>query len=167
MVQDDFPSPLVSVQWLAEHLDRPNMVVLDASMEAGVKVGIPGARLFDFQHQICDIASGLPNTMPQPLQFETQVAALGVSNTSQIVVYDAKGVYSSPRVRWMFKAMGHDQVAVLNGGLPAWLDAGLPTAELEAYTDHDAVYKAHPQTGFFLRRGNCFKCPCFRITHGY
>ncbi len=118
---------LVSVDWVADHLKSPNLIVLDASLkcEAGAPQ-IPGTRHFDFDRKICDQKNPLPHMMPTPELFEREVRLLGVNQDSIVVVYDQTGIYSSPRAWWMFKAMGHDQVAVLNGGLPAWLRAGLP-----------------------------------------
>ena len=124
------PSPLVSVAWLADHLHHPDLLVLDAHMpppgstENGPVVQIPGARRFDFDGEIKDAANPLPHMMPTPDQFERQVRALGVNQTSLIVVYDRLGIFSAARGWWMFRAMGHAQVAVLDGGLPAWQAAG-------------------------------------------
>jgi thiosulfate/3-mercaptopyruvate sulfurtransferase len=132
------PGPLVSVAWLSEHLDDPRLVVLDASMKPvtaaspappeGEAGRIPGARVFDFDTKVCDRSSPLPHMMPTPELFEREARALGVRRDSIIVVYDRMGVYSSPRAWWMWKAMGHDAITVLDGGLPGWIEAGLPCA---------------------------------------
>jgi thiosulfate/3-mercaptopyruvate sulfurtransferase len=131
------PTPLVTPSWLSAHLGAPDLVILDASMKpvgsvgaspsASADVWLPNAQVFDFDTRICDHSSGLPHMMPAPDVFEKEVRALGVNQHSQIVVYDKVGIFSSPRAWWMFKAMGHDAVAVLDGGLPAWVAAGLPT----------------------------------------
>lgn len=135
MIAHVLPTPLVSVSWLAAHLQDPSLVVLDASMQPpGSSAApsssdaryIPGARVFDFDRGICDPGSSLPHMLPSPELFTREVRALGVNATSQIVVYDRLGIFSSPRGWWMFQAMGHTRVAVLDGGLPAWLEAGLP-----------------------------------------
>jgi 3-mercaptopyruvate sulfurtransferase SseA len=94
---------------------------------ASAEVWLPNAQIFDFDTRICDQSSSLPHMMPTPEVFEKEVRALGVNQESQVVVYDKVGIFSSPRAWWMFKAMGHDAVAVLDGGLPAWIAAGLPT----------------------------------------
>lgn len=130
---------LVSVKWLAENLDAENLVILDASMppvipvDSGKKheglVYIPGARRFDFDREIRDKSSHLPHMMPSPKMFTKEAQKLGISTDSAIVVYDRVGIYSSPRAWWMFRAMGHSQVAVLDGGLPAWIRAGYETVQ--------------------------------------
>jgi len=130
---------LVSVQWLAGNLIAENLVILDASMPPvsavdSVKkhekpIYIPGARRFDFDKEIRDKESHLPHMMPSPKIFTKEAQKLGINKDSAIVVYDKVGIYSSPRARWMFRAMGHTQVAVLDGGLPAWIKAGYKTVQ--------------------------------------
>ena len=127
------PSPLVDVAWLRSHLGDPSLVLFDASwhMPATGRDGaaefldahIPGARHFDFDRRIRDPNADLPHMLPSPELFEREVRALGVRRDSVIVCYDSLGIFASPRVWWMFRAMGHDAVAVLDGGLPAWRDA--------------------------------------------
>jgi thiosulfate/3-mercaptopyruvate sulfurtransferase len=121
-------SALVSPKWLNEHIDDSQLVVFMSTMN-DIATGnpekppagyIPGARLFDFEHQICERNSLLPHTMPSPERFEQEVRKLGVNKHSIIVVYDNQGMFSAPRVWWMFKCMGHEQVYVLDGGYPAW-----------------------------------------------
>ena len=129
-------SPLVSTEWLQANLHAPDLVLLDASwhMPATGRDGaleflqerIPGARFFDFDRRICDSGAGLPHMLPSPEVFAAEVRALGVGKHSRVVCYDSAGVFSSPRAWWMFHAMGHVTVAVLDGGLPAWKAAGLP-----------------------------------------
>ncbi len=128
---------LVSCQWLKVHLDDPDLVILDASMNKTVsgpdvskeKKYIQGAKVFDFEKTICDLSNPLPHSMPPPTVFADEIRRLGINNDSAIVVYDNRGVYSSPRAWWMFKSMGHDNVAVLNGGLPKWEQIGNPVTD--------------------------------------
>src|ERR1700752_967650 len=137
MTNLSIPGPLVSVHWLSEHLDADNLVILDARMppvtpmDGGNKQEepsyIPGARRFDFDQEIRDKNSSLPHMMPSPEVFAEEVQKLGINNDSAIIVYDQVGIYSSPRAWCMFHAMGHEQVAVLDGGLPAWIEAGYET----------------------------------------
>lgn len=126
-------SPLVATDWLAEHLADEALIVLDASVPPVVPgytsinneehfQAIPGARRFDYDGVVCKPNSSLPHMMPAAGLFEEEVRKLGVNNESVIVVYDDVGLYASPRAWWMFRAMGHEQVAVLNGGLPKWID---------------------------------------------
>lgn len=124
----DMAHTVVSVNWLEQALNEPNLVVLYTSMK-DISTGlpepapagyIPGSQFFDFEQQICDSSSGLPHTMPDTETFNREVQKLGINKDSKIVVYDNKGIYSAPRVWWMLKAMGHEHVFVLDGGLPLW-----------------------------------------------
>ena len=159
MTSPELPVPLVSVQWLAAHIDDPDLVVLDATFHpvaappppAGLTgpVFLPHARIFDFDARICDESSSLPHMMPSAESFEREVRALGVNEGSRVVIYDRIGVFSSPRGWWMFKAMGHDGVAVLDGGLPAWHAAQLPLAAAPAVVRAPGNFVARPRPGSF------------------
>src|SRR5699024_4159411 len=112
--------PIVSPEWLKENINDPNLIVLDASQQTNIvgtsefaNLKIPGARSIDLKGDFSDKSTDLPNTLPKPKQFEEASRSIGINNTSKIVVYDNLGVYTSPRVWWMFKAMGHDNIAVL------------------------------------------------------
>lgn len=123
---------LVSSVWLHENLSDPDLIILDARLKAN-KTGvisddniirIPGARFFDITTRFSDIDSSFPNTLLSPEEFEVRCSEIGICKTSKIVVYDNLGVYSSPRVWWMFKVMGFDAIAILNGELPNWISEG-------------------------------------------
>lgn len=122
-------TPTVTSTWLHDHLNDPDLIILDATQpvkEAGLApelqgIQLPGARFFDIKGTFSDPKSSLPNTFPSPEQFAAEAQKLGINNRSKIVVYDKLGIYSSPRVWWMFTTMGHAQVAVLDGGLPDWI----------------------------------------------
>jgi thiosulfate/3-mercaptopyruvate sulfurtransferase len=124
---------LVSPDWLASCLDAPGLVVLDASFYLPTEAKdakklfeaahIPGAVFFDID-AISDPTTDLPHMLPAPADFARMVAQLGVSNRSRIVVYDQRGIFSSARVWWMFRVLGHDDIAVLDGGLPGWIKSG-------------------------------------------
>lgn len=133
---DSLPTPLVSTAWLAEHIGRPGLVILDASWylpqqqrdpRAEFLAGhAPGARWFDL-----DDASrqdtDLPHMLPSPDHFAATMAALGVGDESSVVVYDGSGTQmSAPRLWWMLRVFGHDRVAVLDGGMTAWRAEGRP-----------------------------------------
>ena len=145
-------SPLVSVEWLLSKLHDPNCIILDATMQSPIappkKVlevpedQIPGSRYFDIKMVFSDTSSGLPNTIPSANLFETEAQKLGINSSSIIVVYDRTGIYSSPRVWWLFKTMGHATIVVLDGGFPAWLAAGLPTEAKGASTWEKGDFKA-------------------------
>lgn len=128
-------SALVDVTWLAANLGTGNLIVLDASVPPVVPgfesvnnennmAVIPGARRFDYDKEVCKPNCSLPHMMPSRELFQEKVQALGINNESDIVVYDDVGLYASPRAWWMFRAMGHERVWILNGGLRAWLEAG-------------------------------------------
>jgi thiosulfate/3-mercaptopyruvate sulfurtransferase len=87
---------------------------------------IPNSIKFDFQNQFADTQSPLSNTMISADKFATEADVLGLKNTDTIIIYDDFGNFCASRVWFMFKSMGHKSVVVLDGGLPAYLRAGLP-----------------------------------------
>jgi thiosulfate/3-mercaptopyruvate sulfurtransferase len=124
---------LVSTDWLAAELAAPDLVVLDASwympsdtrkpFALYAETHIPGARFFDID-RVADHHTQLPHMVPTAGDFEHCIGALGVGNSSRVVCYDQQGIFSAPRARWMLRLFGHDQVAVLDGGLPKWRAEG-------------------------------------------
>ena len=128
--------PLVSTAWLAENLGKRNVVVFDTTKylpneaKDGLtefrKAHIPGARFFDID-AIADADTDLPHMVPAPGRFAKLVGALGVGNDSTIVFYDQKGLASAARGWWMMGLYGHDDAAVLDGGLPKWIAEGRKT----------------------------------------
>lgn len=143
--------PLVSVEWLQENLNNPKLIVLDASVKNTIAnietdhpgIQIKGARFFDIKNDFCDKKNNLPNTLPTPEAFTTACRKLGINKDSIVVVYDNLGIYSSPRAWWMFQIMGFNNVTVLDGGLPAWIDNGKETEpkEVKEYTTGDFTAK--------------------------
>ncbi len=130
--------PLVSVQWLVDNINDENVIVLDATLPKAVSSGnnggvstqgIPGARFFDIKNTFSVSSAPYPNTRVDGLTFNDKAKMLGINKDSIIIVYDDHGIYSCARAWWMFKAMGHSQVAVLDGGLIAWNESGLPLEE--------------------------------------
>ena len=129
----DDPKTLVSTNWLAAHLKDPDLRLLDASWylpEAGRnakdeynEAHIPGARFFDID-EISDQRSDLPHMAPPIEKFMSRMRAMGVGDGHQIVIYDGAGLLSAARVWWLFKLMGFETVAVLDGGLPKWKAEG-------------------------------------------
>lgn len=125
--------PVVSPEWLHSHLGDPNIKVVDASwympgdkrnpFEEYKASHIPGALFFDVDG-VVDPTSNLPHMLPTESAFSAAVSSLGIRNTDTIVVYDGKGIFSVARVWWMFRTFGHDNVLVLDGGLPQWCAAG-------------------------------------------
>ncbi len=135
----DDSTTLVSTDWLAAHLKDPDLRILDASwyMPAALRdakaeyeaAHIPGARFFDID-DISDARSDLPHMAPPVEKFMSRMRALGVGDGHQVVVYDGAGLLSAPRVWWLFRLMGHRDVAVLDGGLPKWQAEGRPTEDM-------------------------------------
>lgn len=126
---------LVSTAWLAERLGADGLVIVDGSSylpgtprdpAAEHLAGhIPGAVRFDID-EISDRTSSLPHMLPSAEQFGRMVGALGVGNDDTIVVYDGGGLFSSPRVWWMFRIFGAERVFILDGGMPRWQAEGRP-----------------------------------------
>ncbi len=138
MMQDD-PKTLVSTAWLADHLQDPDLRVLDATWYLPPETRdpradydaahIPGARFFDID-DVCDHRSDLPHMAPPVEKFMSRLRAMGVGDGHQVVVYDAQGLFSAARVWWLFRLMGQDSIAVLDGGLPKWLAEGRETEDI-------------------------------------
>jgi len=132
-------SPLVSTEWLAEHLGAPDVRIADASWylpQAGRDAKaeyraahIPGAAFFDI-NELSDEKSSLPHMLPPAPKFASHMRRLGLGDGNFIVVYDGAGIYSAPRAWWMLRAMGHEEVAVLDGGFPKWKREGRPIEDL-------------------------------------
>ncbi|MFO1368003.1 MAG: sulfurtransferase [Marinagarivorans sp.] len=149
-------APLVNVAWLSEQLNSARLVLLDASMappgQPSYQPGqvIAGARRFDFDQQVCDPQSTLPHMMPTPERFTEAARALGINTDSVVVVYDHLGLFASPRAWWMLSSMGCDAVYVLDGGLPAWLAAGLPTVQHYSAAAEPGNFSANYRADYFV-----------------
>jgi thiosulfate/3-mercaptopyruvate sulfurtransferase len=125
--------PLVTTDWLADELSKPDLVIFDATKYLPnedkdgkaefLKAHIPGARYFDID-EVADPDTDLPHMVPTPGRFAKLMGAMGVGNRSRIVFYDQKGLASAARGWWLMGLFGHDQAAVLDGGLPKWLREG-------------------------------------------
>ncbi|HUG62092.1 MAG TPA: 3-mercaptopyruvate sulfurtransferase [Methylomirabilota bacterium] len=126
-------SLFVSVDWLAEHLAAPDVVIVDGTWHLPttgrdaraeyLEGHIPGAVFFDLD-ATADTASGLPHMLPRPEAFSSMMRKMGIGDGQRIVVYDAHGLFSAARVWWTFRTMGVTDVRILDGGLPAWIAAG-------------------------------------------
>ena len=149
MIQSD-PKNLVSTEWLVQNLSNPSIRILDGSWHLPTEKRDPfaefkadhieGAQFFDID-AISDTNSDLPHMIPSAEQFASQVAALGISNDSQIVVYDTEGLFSAARVWWLFRYFGHMDIAVLDGGLKKW-----KTEERETTDQTNTVQPANIST---------------------
>ena len=128
--------PLVSVEWLHENLNASNLIILDGTINKVFDVSqnqIPNTRFFDIKKKFSNVSNPFPSAFPLSEKFQINARALGVNKNSAIVIYDDKGIYSSARVWWLFKAFGFNNVAVLNGGFPAWLKAEFKTEPMKMY----------------------------------
>lgn len=130
---------LISTQWLAEHLLAPDIRILDASWYLPaekrdpkaeyLKEHIPGAIFFDID-LFSDASSPYPHMMPPPAEFAARARRLGIGDGHRVICYDTAGLFSAARAWWMFKAMGYEDVAVLDGGYPKWKREGCPIEDI-------------------------------------
>lgn len=121
--------PLVTTDWLADHLPAPDMRIVDGSWylpmmgrdakQEYLDGHIPGAVFFDLD-DVSDTASPFPHMLPAPEKFSSRVKRLGIGDGHHVIAYDGMGLFSAARIWWMFKAMGHENVSVLDGGLSKW-----------------------------------------------
>ena len=141
--------PLISPEQLQQRLlEQDNIIILDASIEFQIpseseKINgqmIPGAIRFDYDKDFSNKHTLLPHMFPSEKYFNTRAREIGINQDSTIVVYDNSGTFASPRAWWMFMAMGHQDVYILDGGLPAWIEAGYTT---------DTSYRAEVTPGNF------------------
>lgn len=143
-------TPLVSVDWLNENIDNKNLIVLDCTIpkvtskteEVKEEKQIKGAIFFDIKNAFSDGNAEFPNTILSADSFEKQAQNIGINADSIIVVYDDLGIYSSPRVWWMFRLMGFNTIAVLEGGFPAWKHENYPTEEKKERSIQKGNFKA-------------------------
>ncbi|EOW2737422.1 3-mercaptopyruvate sulfurtransferase [Klebsiella michiganensis] len=126
----------VAADWLAEHIDDPEIQIIDARMappgqeerdlNAEYQAGhIPGAVFFDIE-SLSDHTSPLPHMMPRAEAFAVAMRELGVSSDKHLVVYDEGNLFSAPRAWWMLRTFGVEKVSIVAGGLEGWRRDGLP-----------------------------------------
>lgn len=145
------PEALVDTEWLAARLDDPHVRVVDASFKLpGItptaredydRGHIPGAMFFDID-DIAEPGTSLPHMIPSPELFAQKMGALGIGDDDRVIVYDSAGLSSAGRAWWMLRLFGHDNVALLDGGLPKWQSEGRPL---------DTVVPNPPQRRFTAR----------------
>src|ERR1700689_4884838 len=129
------PEALVSTEWLAAHLADPQVRVLDSSFkQPGItptaredyNAGhIPGAVFFDID-DVAEPGTSLPHMISSAERFAAKMAERGIGNDDKVIIYDANGLSSAGRAWWMLRLFGHDNVALLDGGLPKWKREGRP-----------------------------------------
>jgi thiosulfate/3-mercaptopyruvate sulfurtransferase len=128
--------PVVSVDWLKSNLGNEQLIILDckipkvtAELNTPIfeeKKQIKAAIFFDIKKKFSDLNAAFPNTILSPQEFKKKCQNLGINIDSAIVCYDDLGIYSSPRVWWMFQLMGFKNIAVLDGGFPKWEENKYP-----------------------------------------
>lgn len=143
--------PLVTSEWLAGELGKPDLVVFDATKYLPnenkdgkaefLNAHIPGARYFDID-EVADPDTDLPHMVPTPARFAKLLGAMGVGNDTRVVFYDQKGLASAARGWWMMGLFGHDKAAVLDGGLPKWMREGRATEAGAASAAVPATFRA-------------------------
>jgi thiosulfate/3-mercaptopyruvate sulfurtransferase len=131
-------SSLVSTEWLAEHASAPDVRIVDASWHMPATgrnpraeyeaEHIPGAVFFDID-EIADTDNPLPHMVPSPEKFSSRMRRLGLGDGNRIVIYDSLGLVSAARAWWLIRLFGHQDVAILDGGLPKWKAEGRPTSD--------------------------------------
>ncbi|MET1415489.1 3-mercaptopyruvate sulfurtransferase [Roseibium sp. HPY-6] len=138
--------PLVSTQWLADHLQSPDLAIINAWMPPVTHpdappvyphAHVPGAVFFDV-NEICDKTSDLPHMLPAPHVFSSAMRKLGIGDGQTVVVYDDFGFYSAPRVWWTLRTMGAERVFVLDGGFPKWRAENRPVTD-----DQPRIVQSH------------------------
>ncbi len=142
--------PLVDTDWLAKEIGKPDLVIFDATMYLPNenknghaefrRAHLPGARYFDID-VIADPDTDLPHMVPAPGRFARLMGGLGVSNASRVVFYDQKGLASAARGWWLMGLFGHDNAAVLDGGLPKWRREGRPTETGDPPSPQPTAYR--------------------------
>ncbi len=142
--------PLVTTEWLAAELGRPDLVVFDATKYLPnenkdgraefLRAHIPGARYFDID-EVADPDTDLPHMVPTPGRFAKLLGGMGVGNATRVVFYDQKGLASAARGWWLMGLFGHDNAAVLDGGLPKWLKENRATETGEPAAARPATFR--------------------------
>lgn len=164
--------PLVSTQWLADHLGAEGLVVLDASVVPAPgpdgrpvygtgrvrheEARIPGAGFADLLDAFSDPDGAHPFTRPSAQAFEAAATAAGVGPDTTVVVYDGAVGQWAARLWWLLRSFGHDRVAVLDGGSVAWtaeqrpLESGVAPVPVPAA----APFAAEERDGFWSDRSH-------------
>lgn len=152
MEYDNFVTP----QWLFDHLDDPNLVILDVSApmptqaidyyQRYLEQHLPRAQFFD-QNDIADKTTSLPHMLPSDSLFADTLTTLGISQNSTVIVYDVGNLFAAPRAWWTFTTLGFTQVRILAGGLQGWKTAGFPVEQGKVNT-----YNVLTHSPFIVKR---------------
>lgn len=157
-------SPIVSVNWFYKNRNAENILIFNATIPKVTQKKkfieekqLKNTQFFDIKGVFSQQDAQYPNTFISPEKFEIEAQKMGVQSTSCIIVYDEIGVYSSARVWWMFKSMGFDNIAVLNGGLPAWKNENYPVEEKKDNQQKIGDFKARFDPSFFCDKNDILK----------
>jgi thiosulfate/3-mercaptopyruvate sulfurtransferase len=152
MIPMDYPTPLVTSSWLAEHLDDPTVVIVDCRfslMEPDLgrhqyaEAHIPGAAYLHLNHDLSGPvqAHGGRHPLPDIDRFAHTLSSIGItSGQSYVVAYDDSRFAFASRLWWLLRYLGHDRVAVLDGGFQSWKDAGYAVTQASPDT-HPGTFK--------------------------
>ncbi len=164
----------VAADWLAEHIDDPEIQIIDArmapagqealrDMAAEYRAGhVPNALFFDIE-ALSDHTSPLPHMMPRAEAFAVAMRELGVCSDKHLVVYDEGNLFSAPRAWWMLRTFGVEKVSILAGGLEGWrrdelpLEQGMPEVaegEFDVRFDPQQIKRLADEPRPGLRRGH-------------
>ncbi|MFO7278367.1 MAG: sulfurtransferase [Pseudomonadota bacterium] len=158
------PAPLVSTEWLAEHLHDPKLRIFDCSVtlvpvDGGVRAEsgraawttghIPGSGFADLIHELSDRNTQLPMMMPPADQFAEVMGRYGVGPGTQVVLYDCSNHSWATRLWWMLRAMGFDDASVLDGGFRKWKAEGRPVS-IEPPDYLPTTFVARPRPDVFV-----------------
>ena len=145
-MDENNPSGLVEADWLIDNINNPQIRILDASWhmpnsgrngsEEYRAAHIPGAQFFDID-QIADTDHEMPHMLPSEDAFSEAISALGIGKDHHVIAYDSLGLFSAARAWWMFRIFGHENVSILNGGLPAWQKLSGPMDDRSVQYDRE------------------------------
>lgn len=157
---------LVETDWLAKHLDAPDIIVLDASFHLPgsgrdaarefSETHIPGALFFDIE-EISNTASPLPHMLPAPEKFSSRVRKMGIGDGMRVVAYDKTNMSGAARAWWMFRVMGFKDVAVLNGGFGKWQAEGRAVQSGEPRRRTERHFTARMNSGLVRDLGDIMR----------
>jgi len=146
---------------------KENLIILDASIPPVAQMeqpekqwpdfSLPNAQRFDLNKNFSDLSSPLPHTMPSAEHFQQQANALGITSDAQIIVYDDQGLFSAARAWYMFKSMGHKNVAVLDGGLPEWIELGFSVSSAKSSPTKIGNFTAKFSKKYFCSSQDIYK----------
>ncbi|WFD37009.1 hypothetical protein MCUN1_003901 [Malassezia cuniculi] len=125
LLRSEAPPRILDATWF---LNAPGATPRNALDEFRRGPRVPTSSFWDVD-QIAtrgESVRNLPHMMPSAAQFAEAARKHGIARSSHVVVYDRLGVFSAPRTVFTFRAFGHPRVSLLDGGLPAWEEAGLP-----------------------------------------